>query len=122
MIKVNSKDNDLIFEAYMDKKMSKRKQIKSYNEVKVGDIAFENPDAGGKWDHELGEVLWVGTLQDLKRSPYKQTMIDWLNQCEEDNENPFDEYDLIVINLDGYDGGPTLFNYNNDPSGCVVFK
>jgi hypothetical protein len=32
------------------------------------------------------------------------------------------DYDLVVVNIKGSQGGPTLYNYDNDPSGCVVFE
>ncbi len=93
--------------------MKNQKLIKLYTEVKVGDIAFENPDAGGEWNHELGKVLWKGSLKEFEKSKYQSLMWDCEDECDPG------EYDLIVIN-DKF--GPTLFNYNNDPSGCVVFK
>ena len=95
------------------------KKIKPYNQVKVGDMAFENPDAGGEWDNEIGEVLWKGTYGQLKKSKYKNTLLDWDDITNEsDTETP----DLLVIQTTGWDGGPTLFGYNNDPSSCVVFE
>ena len=96
----------------------REKTIKPYEEVNVGDMAYENPDAGGEWDNPLGKVLWKGTYENLLNSKYKNTATDW-EDLEDLKES---EYDLIVINTDGFDGGPTLFNYNNDPSGCVVFE
>lgn len=97
--------------------------IKPYDDVIVGDMAFENPDAGGVWDNELGKVLWKGTYTELLDSEYSNLTSDWEIEHSKD-ENQTDEkymaeYDLIVI---ANEYGPTLFNYNNDPSGCVVFK
>jgi len=95
-----------------------KKKIKPYKKVKVGDMGMENPDAGGEWNNELGKVLWKGTYKELKKSKYKDLDSDW----EFDSPEEFDDYDLIVIDLKGWDGGPTLFNYDNDPSGTVVFE
>lgn len=92
--------------------------IKAYADVQVGDMAFENPDAGGEWDNELGEVLWKGSYKELLKSKYKSLKSDW-DLDEDEEEEVMEEYDLIVIEDQD---GPTLYNYNNDPSGCVVFK
>lgn len=97
--------------------VNREKLIKPYEEVNVGDMAYENPDAGGEWNNPIGKVLWKGTYEELLSSKYKSTASD---ENIEDLEEG--EYDLIVINTGGIDGGPTLFNYNNDPSSCVVFK
>lgn len=95
--------------------------IKEYADVQIGDIAYENPDAGGVWDNELGPVLWKGTYQELLNSEYSSLRSDWDLNADDDEEEIMNDYDLIVIdNEENY--GPTLFNYNNDPSGCVVFK
>lgn len=99
----------------MKKSNTKQKKIKLYSEVKVGDIAFENPDAGGQWNNELGKVLWKGSFKEFEKSKYQHTMWD----IDEKDEFDPSEYDLIVLQEEY---GPTLFNYNNDPSGCVVFK
>ena len=53
------------------------KQIKPYNQVKIGDMAMESPDAGNNWDHELGEIVWKGTLKELKNS--KRSTLSNLN-------------------------------------------
>jgi len=93
------------------------KPIKPYAQVKVGDMAFENPDAGGEWDNETGKVPWKGTMDELNKSPYAHLLKDWNSE----DDVVVEEYDLIVIQTTGWDGGPTLFNYNNDPCGVVVF-
>lgn len=97
------------------KVLTPTKSIKEYADVQIGDIAFENPDAGGEWDNEEGSILWKGTKKELDESQYASTSTDW-DLLEEE----FDDcYDLVVVNTSW---GPTLFNYNNDPSGVVVFK
>ena len=88
-----------------------KKKIKKYSEVKVGDMAMENPDAGGVWDSEHGEIVWKGTVDELKF-----TLSDWEDEVDDDPA----EYDLVVVRVPNY--GDTLFNYNNDPSGAVVYK
>lgn len=95
-----------------------KSSIKPYNKVKVGDDAFENPDAGGQWNKKIGKIIWKGTYQELLKSKYKNTVSDW----DFDDEIEFDEYDLVVVDLHGNQGGPTLFNYDNDPSGAVTFE
>lgn len=91
-----------------------KKKIKKYADVQIGDIAYENPEAGGEWDNEEGEIVWKGTYKELKASRYKNTAKDW------DDLSDIDDYDLVVVDIPSY--GPTLFNYDNDPSGCVVFE
>jgi vacuolar-type H+-ATPase subunit H len=95
-----------------------KSSIKPYDKVKVGDDAFENPDAGGHWDKKIGKIIWKGTYQELLKSKYKNTVSDW----EFDDESEFDDFDLVVVDLYGSQGGPTLFNYDNDPSGAVTFE
>lgn len=93
------------------------KQIKPYNQVKIGDMAMESPDAGNNWDHELGEIVWKGTLKELKNSKYNDLADYWF-----DEEDILEGYDLVVVITTGWDGGPTLFGYNEDPCSCVVFE
>lgn len=93
------------------------REIKTYEEVQIGDIAEENPDAGGVWEGgQIGRILWKGTLAELKKTLYKPLLSNW-DMLDEEIEECFD---LVVVDDKGY--GLTLFNYNNDPSGCVVFK
>lgn len=92
------------------------KQIKKYAEIKVGEIAFESPDAGGEWNNEEGEILWKGTLEELKESEYRTLLEDWATEME---ENDIAEYDLVVVYSDY---GAVLYNYDNDPCGVVVFE
>lgn len=105
------------------KSVAKIPQIKEYAEVKIGDIAYPNPcDNDFDEDDFLGKVIWKGTTQELKESEFASLMEDWVDN---DSEVNFDEYDLLVLEDDHdvmYRQGPTLFNYNNDPSGCVVYK
>lgn len=95
-----------------------KKEIVPYAEVKVGDTAMQNPDAGGEWNNKVGKVLWKGTYKELLKTKYKDTAEDW----EMEDEEEWDGFDLIVIQTLGWDSNAVLFNYNNDPSGCVVFK
>jgi len=92
------------------------KPIKDYQDVKVGDVAFENPNAGGEWNNEQGKIIWKGTYDELLKSKYKDLLEDWEVNDEDDGPQ---NYDLVIIDIPSY--GPTLFNYNNDPSGVVVF-
>jgi hypothetical protein len=97
------------------------KTIKSYSNVRIGDMAYENPAAGGEWNNSIGKVLWKGTYEELLSSKYKGIATDW-DTIEELRE--FDN-DLIVVDIedeDSFVSGATLMNYNNDPSGCVVFE
>jgi len=89
-------------------------KIKKYKEVEVGDIAFENPEGGGS--DEIGEIVWKGTAEKLKKSTFKFALSDWESEVDDD---PAD-FDLIVVRVPNY--GDTLFNYDNDPSGAVVYK
>ena len=86
-------------------------KIKKYKKVKVGDVAFENPDGGGS--NEIGKIVWVGKLKNSDRDGL---ISDW-----EDNsgESPVG-YDLVVVDIPKH--GEVLMNYNNDPSGAVVYK
>lgn len=93
-------------------------KIKPYDKVKVGDAAFEHPDAGGQQNEKIGKIIWKGTYKELLKSKYKGTAMDW----DVDDVADLDEYDLVVVDLYGNQGGPTLFNYDNDPSGTVTFE
>lgn len=94
------------------------KKIKPYDQVKIGDMAMENPDAGGVWDHELGKIIWKGTLMELNSSKYR----DLIGGLEDECEDILRGYNLVVVKTTGWDGGPTLFGYDEDPSSCVVFE
>ena len=94
------------------------KIIKPYDQVKIGDIAMESPDASNNWDNKLGEIIWKGTLKELDQSEYWELLYDWGDDAEEIAES----YDLVIVKTDGWDGGPVLFGYNEDPCSCVVFE
>jgi len=96
------------------------KKIKKYKDVEVGDIAFENPDAGGQWNKREGVVRWKGTAKELIKSKYKNLFRDWDIEDDIEFEEFAADYDLVVVDTD--DWGKILFNYNNDPSGVVVFE
>ena len=92
------------------------KKIKPYNQVSIGDQAFENPVAGGEWNNKIGNIIWKGTYNELIYSKYTHLSNDWADMGPVE----FDEYDLIIVAYPGQ--GNILFNYNNDPSGLVVFE
>lgn len=96
-----------------------KRSIKKYSEVKIGDIAEENPAAGGKWEGGVvhGKVVWKGNEAQLRKSKYADTIEEWEDM---DPGVDFDEYDLVVVEHPKW--GETLMNYDNDPSGAVVFK
>jgi hypothetical protein len=98
--------------------------IKLYNEVEIGNDAYENPSAGGVFDNKIGTILWKGNIEQLRNSKYSLLESDWIDNMDEDEDidGMFDDYDLVVVDLEGFCGGPTLFNYNNDPCGTVCFK
>jgi hypothetical protein len=114
--KVLSEETEESLTTWLNNKRNKKmnKEIVDYENVKVGDIAYENPDAGGEWNNQIGVVKWKGTTEELMNSEYKELSLDWI-----ENEINMDDFDLIIISDIQ---GPTLFNYNNDPCGCVVFK
>jgi hypothetical protein len=91
----------------------KSKEIKDYSEVLVGDVAYENPDAGGNWDNKLGKIVWKGSYSELLESDYQSLATDL-------EDGDVEEYDWVVVEDSVY--GPTLFNYNGDPCGVVVFQ
>lgn len=94
-----------------------QREIKPYAEVQIGEMAEESPYAGGVWEGgQIGKVLWKGTVVELKQTRYKDMLANWDLTEEEIN----DDFDLVVVDEIGH--GHTLFNYNNDPSGCVVYK
>ena len=52
------------------------------------------------------------------KSKWKGLAQDWLYNTSGNIDDVFDGYDLVIVK-DGYDS--ILYNYNNDPSGYVVF-
>lgn len=106
-----------------DAKESDLPPIKPYDDVEVGDIAYPSPDAGGyDEDDFIGEVMWKGDHLELAQSKYADLAFEWEDEGEHID---LAEYDLIVVSdtHEGvFPGGPTLFNYNNDPSGVVVYR
>lgn len=80
-----------------------------YSEVKVGMKAWsaESPD------EYLGLIVWVGTKEELESTKHlKDLSSDW--------EGSLEGYDLVVIDDENY--GYCLYNYNNDPCGCICIK
>ncbi len=92
------------------------KNIKNYSEVKVGDIAYETPDGNGNRNGLLGKITWKGTAKELVDKKKDDMFIDWGQTAEEIDES----FDLVIVEL--YIYGETLYNYNNDPCGCVVYE
>ena len=95
---------------------TKKRKIKPFNKVKVGDIAYENPIAGGKWNNALGEILWKGSGKELIKSKWKGLLSD----LEYDSSDELDDYDWVVVD-DEYHG-EELYAYDDDPSSTVVFE
>jgi len=93
------------------------KNIKTYNQVKVGDIAMEHPHAGGFYDHELGKIVWKGTADELRKSKWVDLIMDW-----ETEKEYIDDYDLVIVKMEGDFPDNILFSYDNDPCSCVVFE
>lgn len=91
------------------------KKIKDFKDVNIGDIGFENPDAGGVWDNPEGPIIWKGTLKELQNSKYNCMLED----DEEDIDEIPEDYNWVIIKHEMW--GDILFNYNCDPSGTVVF-
>jgi len=97
----------------------KEKKIIDFINVKVGDIAFENPDMGGDWNNSLGVIVWKGTGEELLSSKYKSMAKDMI---QDSGMEKSDIYDYVWVIVDEETYGLTVYNYNGDPSGCVVFK
>lgn len=85
--------------------------IKPYHELRVGD---KTTGLGALSDNEMGPIIWIGSLEQLKESKYKSLLIDL--DLDEQDINVLD-YNWVVTNEPKY--GPTLFNYNNDCCGVV---
>lgn len=97
--------------------MKKEKEIKSIEEVVIGELAYENPDAGGQWDIVEGIIIWKGTEGELHNSKFASLLDDDWNECLEDID---EELFFVVVKDEVY--GNTLFLYNYDPSSVVCFK
>jgi hypothetical protein len=95
------------------------KKVKRFDAVKVGDMANESPDAGGSYDNELGKILWKGNAGQLVKSKYKNLVSDWGDG--DFNAGDYEDWDFVVINRTGAQGGPELNGYDMDPSSVVVF-
>jgi len=93
------------------------KNIKPYNQIKVGDIAMEHPDAGGCWTNKIGKIVWKGTGDELLKSKWKDKVINWGEEAEF-----IYDYDLVIVKTESVFEDYTLFNYDNDPCGVVVFE
>lgn len=96
------------------------KIIKTFEEVKIGDKAYENPFAGGQWANLEGMVIWKGDHNSLMHSAHKFL---W----DDDEETPEEvlDYNWVVVSME--DEIPhfetlTLFNYDCDPCGVVCYK
>lgn len=92
--------------------------IKSFDKVKIGDIAYENPTAGNEYNNKQGTIIWKGSYGDLLNSKYKDNFKYTIKEMEEDDTIKYD-YDWVIVDEPKF--GITLFNYDCDPSGVVVF-
>ena len=111
-----------LFEEFLNEA---KKKIKKFQNVKVGDVAMENPLAGGVWGNELGFIIWKGNYKQLKTSKHKNLLLDLEYQIYQiPNGEKDDEYlnalDFVVVDDENY--GNTLYAYDDDPSSVVVFK
>jgi len=114
----NYEGYEFILEAIMEEPQE-HKTIKSFENVQIGDIAFENPSAGGEWGNEQGPVLWKGTFEEVQQSKWNYLLEEWEMHDFEDTHE-LDECNFVVVYLPMY--GATLFNYNYDPCGLVCFE
>ena len=90
-------------------------EFKTYDEVQIGDTARSVDDPENDSDDT---IVWKGTREELKKSKFINLLPDFMEGL--DDESDLDEYDLVVVNTPGY--GYSLTNYNNDPSGVIVYK
>ena len=95
------------------------KTIKSFQDVQIGDIAFENPDAGGAWNNEEGPIIWKGTFEEVQQSKWNYILEEWEMHDFEDTHE-LEECDFVVVDLPTY--GATLFTYDFDPCSIVCFE
>ena len=95
------------------------KQIKPFEQVKIGDIAFENPDAGGEWNNEEGPIIWKGTFEEVLQSRYDSELKEWEEYADADLDE-LKECNFVAVDLEIY--GSTLFTYDYDPCSLVCFE
>jgi len=96
-----------------------KETIKDFKDVQIGDVAYTHPDAGGLENVEIeGEVVWKGNIDELKESKYKNLLEVWDWEWEAE----MFEFDLVVLYTTGWDASNVIFQYNSDPSSCVVFN
>lgn len=93
-----------------------KKSIKSFEEVVIGELAYENPDAGGNWNNVEGPIIWKGTSEELDKSEFSYLVDEWDEEIFEDG----DDFNFAVVKNEMY--GNTLFLYDYDPSSVVCFK
>lgn len=103
-----------------------QKLIKDFSKIMIGDIAYENPDAGGEWDKKIGKIVWKGTFKDALRSNYRSSAKEILDQysADEDIQALNDDYEWVIVKENSIYGKFTdyvMYNYNGDPSGVVCF-
>lgn len=93
---------------------------KLFKYVQIGDIAYHS-DSNGEKEARLGVVLFKGSLSDVENSKYSHTLMDWEDIIEEYREKYY-QWDWVVVKEDKSYWGPTLFNYDYDPCGCICFN
>lgn len=97
---------------------NKEKTEKKFDEVVIGDTAFEDPTAGGEYDNALGTIIFKGSYTEIMASKFHMLMTDI---TEDDSEvELLQEYDWVIVDENQY--GYTLFNYSCDPCGCVTYN
>ena len=87
---------------------------KPFKDVQIGEITVMSFEP-----HDIeGPIMWKGTLDELKENEPYRSFIGCLESDYPDELDELDDYDWVIVN--SKIGGPTLFNYNCDPSGVMV--
>lgn len=93
-----------------DKTLEIMKTIKPFNEVQVGDMAYNAENVNEK----EGVVKFKGTTAEIKASRYA-VLLEVEPDSDEFEEYYPEDYNWVVI-------GGVVFNYDCDPCGVVCFE
>lgn len=112
IISIISDQGEIVYAFNRNEEETPTKESKTFEEVEIGDVCIgcDIPDIEGT-------IVWKGTHEQLKLSPFRILLEDIDDVAEDLSEL---DYDWVIVETPDY--GHMLFNYDCDPSGVIVLK
>ena len=84
---------------------------KPFKDVQLGETVLMSLEPNDK----VGTIMWKGTFKELKENKAYRSFAELI---EYEDPDELDGYDWVIVN--SITEGPTIFNYDCDPSGVMV--